>query len=73
MLFNKEEIDIGERLHSIREIMNMTRDKFSEKIDITDTFLGQIKKGDRSLSAKTLKKVVRYTGVSSDYLLFGKN
>lgn len=42
MLFNKEEIDIGERLHSIREIMNMTRDKFSEKIDITDTFLGQI-------------------------------
>lgn len=73
MQFNKEDIDIGERLRGIRENMNMTREKFSEKIDITDTFLGQIERGERSLSAKTLKKVVRYTGVSADYLLFGKN
>ena len=72
MQFNKEDIDIGERLRGIRENMNMTREKFSEKIDITDTFLGQIERGERSLSAKTLKKVVRYTGVSADYLLFGK-
>ena len=73
MQFNKEDIDIGERLRGIRENMNMTREKFSEKIDITDTFLGQIERGERSLSAKTLKKVVRYTGVSADYLLFGKD
>ena len=72
MQFNKEDIDIGERLRSIRENMHMTREKFSEKIDITDSFLGQIERGERSLSAKTLKKVVRYTGVSADYLLFGK-
>ena len=73
MQFNKEDIDIGERLGGIRENMNMTREKLSEKIDITDTFLGQIERGERSLSAKTLKKVVRYTGVSADYLLFGKD
>ena len=73
MQFNKEDIDIGERLRGIRENMNMTREKFSERIDITDTFLGQIERGERSLSAKTLKKVVRYTGVSADYLLFGKD
>ena len=42
-------------------------------IDITDSFLGQIERGERSLSVKTLKKVVKYTGVSADYLLFGKN
>ena len=53
--------------------MNMTREEFSEKIDITDSFLGQIERGERSLSVKTLKKVVKYTGVSADYLLFGKN
>ena len=73
MQFNKEDIDIGERLRGIRENMNMTSEKFSERIDITDTFLGQIERGERSLSAKTLKKVVRYTGVSADYLLFGKD
>ena len=73
MQFNKEDIDIGERLRGIRENMYMTREKFSEKIDITDTFLGQIERGERSLSAKTLKKVVKYTVVSADYLLVGKD
>ena len=73
MQFNKEDIDIGERLRGLRESMRMTREEFSEKIDITDSFLGQIERGERSLSVKTLKKVVRYTGISADYLLFGKD
>lgn len=73
MQFNKEDIDIGERLRSVREGMHMTREEFSEKIDITDSFLGQIERGERSLSAKTLKKVVKYTGISADFLLFGKD
>ena len=73
MQLNKEDIDIGERLRGIRENMHMTREEFSEKIDITDSFLGQIERGERSLSVKTLKKVVRYTGVSADYLLFGQD
>lgn len=71
MQLNNEDIDIGERLRGIRENMHMTREQFSEKIDITDSFLGQIERGERSLSVKTLKKVVKYTGVSADYLLFG--
>ena len=73
MQFNQDDIDIGERLRGIREGMQMTREEFSEKIDITDSFLGQIERGVRSLSVKTLKKVVKYTGVSADYLLFGNN
>ena len=73
MQLNKENIEIGERLRSIREGMHMTREAFSEKIDITDSFLGQIERGERALSVKTLRKVVKYTGTSSDYLLFGKN
>lgn len=73
MLLNQDDINIGERLREIRENMHMTREEFSEKIDITDSFLGQIERGERSLSVKTLKKVVKYTGVSADYLLFGKN
>lgn len=73
MHFNQENIDIGERLRGIRESMKMTREEFSEKIDITDSFLGQIERGERALSVKTLRKVVRYTGISADYLLFGSN
>ena len=73
MQLNQDDINIGERLREIRENMHMTREEFSEKIDITDSFLGQIERGERSLSVKTLRKVVKYTGVSADYLLFGKN
>lgn len=73
MQFNQDDIDIGERLRSIREEMHMSREAFSEKIDITDSFLGQIERGERALSVRTLRKVVKYTGVSSDYLLFGKD
>ena len=73
MQFNKDDIDIGERLRTVRENIHMTREQFSEKIDITDSFLGQIERGERALSAITLKKVVKYTGVSADYLLFGKD
>ena len=73
MQFNQDNIDIGERLRGIREGMQMTREEFSEKTDITDSFLGQIERGERALSVKTLKKVVKYTGVSADYLLFGNS
>ena len=71
MQFNKEDIDIGERLRGIRENMHMTREQFSEKIDITDSFLGQIERGERSLSTKTLVKIVKFTGLSADFILFG--
>ena len=72
MHYNQDDISTGERLRGIRENMKMNREEFSEKIDITDSFLGQIERGERALSVKTLRKVVRYTGISADYLLFGK-
>ena len=73
MHFNQDDINTGERLRGIRESMKMNREEFLEKIDITDSFLGQIERGERALSVKTLRKVVKYTGVSADYLLFGKD
>ena len=66
-----ENILVGERIRGLRENFNMSREKFSEMIDVSEVFLGQIERGERSLSLKTLKKVVTYTGSSSDYILFG--
>ena len=40
-------------------------------IDISDVFLGQIERGERSLSTKTLVKIVKFTGLSADFILFG--
>ena len=69
----EDNIIIGERIRKIREELKMSREKFSEMIDISDVFLGQIERGERSLSTKTLVKIVKFTGISADYILFGDN
>ena len=67
----EDNIIIGERIRKIREDLKMNRERFSEMIDISDVFLGQIERGERSLSTKTLVKIVKFTGVSADFILFG--
>ena len=68
---NEDNFLVGERIRSIRQNFNMSRDKFSEMIDVSEVFLGQVERGERALSLKTLKRIVAYTGYSSDYILFG--
>ena len=72
-LENNDNVLVGERIRAIRENFHMSREKFSEMVDISEVFLGQIERGERSLSIKTLKKIVVYTGVSSDFILFGNS
>ena len=62
---------VGERIREIREGLKMNRERFSEMIDISDVFLGQIERGERSLSLRTLFRIVSFTGCSTDYVLFG--
>lgn len=66
-------LELGERIRQIRKELHMNRENFSEMIDISDVFLWQIERGERSLSLKTLCKIVNYTGISTDYILFGNN
>ena len=66
-------LEVGERIRKIRKDLHMNRETFSEMVDISDVFLGQIERGERSLSLKNLCKIVKYTGVSTDYILFGNN
>ena len=71
MDFNSRNIEIGERIRSVRENMHLSREKFSEYIDISEVFLGQIERGESSLSLKTLDSIVSFTGVSTDFILYG--
>lgn len=63
--------EIGERIRAIRESMNMSREKFSEMVDISEVFLGQIERGECSLSLKTLSSIITRTGSSADFVLYG--
>ena len=69
----QEDYKVGERIREIRENLNMNREKFSEMVDISSVFLGQIERGERSLSIRTLTKIVNFTGASTDYILFGND
>ncbi len=67
----KNNMEIGNRIREIRENLNLNRDKFSELVDISESFLTKIELGNKSLSIETLMKISQGTGVSADYLLFG--
>ena len=66
-------IEIGERIRYIRESMFLSRERFSEMVDISEVFLGQIERGECSLSVKTLANIVTFSGSFTDFILFGDN
>lgn len=67
----KDDIIIGNRIRTIRETMSLTREQFSELIDISSSFLSQIERGEKSMSVETLMIISSKTGYSCDYILFG--
>lgn len=65
------QIIIGNRISQIRQNLNLTREVFSEKIDISTSYLTQLERGERNLSVNTLIKISQLADVNTDYILFG--
>lgn len=63
---------VGLRIREIRESLGETREEFSERCDISSSFLTAIERGQKSISSKTLYKICTGANISSDYLIFGK-
>ncbi len=62
---------VGLRIREIRETMHLSREKFSEKCDISPSFLSDIERGKKSLTAKTIYKICSACGISADYIILG--
>ena len=67
----RNNLEIGNRIRVIREDLCMSRNVFSEKINISESYLAQLELGNKSLGMNTLISLCEYTGYSSDYFLFG--
>lgn len=65
-------IDIGKRIRDLREQNNWTRDFFSERLQISNMYLCQLEKGQRSSSLPLTIKIAEALGVSLDYLIYGE-
>ncbi|KOA20326.1 HTH-type transcriptional regulator ImmR [Clostridium homopropionicum DSM 5847] len=61
--------DLGQRIREERLKLNLTQEKLAESIDISSSYMGQIERGDRSVTLETLVKLVNKLGVTIDYLL----
>lgn len=62
---------LGQRIREERLKLNLTQEQLAENIDISNSYMGQIERGERSLSLDTLINLVNKLGVTVDYILQG--
>ncbi len=60
---------LGKRIREERLRLNLTHAQLAEDIDISDTYMGAIERGERSLTLDTLVRLVNRLGVTVDYML----
>lgn len=60
---------LGKRIREERQKLHLTQAQLAEDIDISDTYMGAIERGERSLTLDTLVRLVNRLGVSVDYML----
>jgi transcriptional regulator with XRE-family HTH domain len=60
---------LGKRIREERLRLNLTQAQLAEDIDISDTYMGAIERGERSLTLDTLVRLVNRLGVTVDYML----
>ena len=60
---------LGERIRAERLRLNLTQTQLAENGSISDTYMGAIERGERSLTLDTLVRLVNRLGVTADYLL----
>lgn len=64
--------DVGDRIRTEREKLQISREKFAEILNLSPFFVGQIERGERKMSISTLISVSECLRVSLDYLIFGE-
>lgn len=60
---------LGSRIREERIRLSLTQETLAEDINISVSYMGQIERGERSLSLDTLVKLTKRLGVTIDYLL----
>lgn len=60
---------LGARLRQERLKHDLTQEKLAEKIEVSNAYIGQIERGERSLTLDTLIRLANQLGVTVDDLL----
>jgi transcriptional regulator with XRE-family HTH domain len=60
---------LGKRIREERLRLNLTQEKLAEDVNISTAYLGQIERGERSITLDKLIPLVNRLGVTVDFLL----
>jgi transcriptional regulator with XRE-family HTH domain len=64
--------EIGARIRAERRRLDLTQEKLAEMADISESFMGHIERGGRTLSIETLAKIANALNLSIEYILCGE-
>ena len=62
----------GERLKEIRKTLDLTLDKFGEKLGVTKQTVSRIENGVNNVTDQMARSVCREYNVNYDYLMYGE-
>jgi len=60
---------LGRRIREERLKLNLTQERLAEEVNLSTAYIGQIERGERSLTLENLAAVANRLGVTIDYLL----
>lgn len=63
---------MNSRISEVRKALNLTQEKFAERIGLTRNFVWMIEKGERIPSDRTISDICREFGVSETWLRTGE-
>ena len=61
----------GERVREIRKALELTLEKFGEKLGVGKTAISKLEKDERKLTDQMAKAICREYNVNYDYLIYG--
>ena len=71
-MYNIDYKELGKRIRAERRRQDLTQEKLAELADISDSFMGHIERGGRTLSIETLAKLANALNLSIEYIVCGE-
>ncbi len=71
-MYNIDYKEVGKRIRTERQKQNLTQEKLAEMANISDSFMGHIERGGRTLSIETLAKLANVLNLSIEYIVCGE-
>jgi len=70
--YNIDYKELGKRIRTERRRQDLTQEKLAEMADISDSFMGHIERGGRTMSVETLAKLASALNLSIEYIVCGE-